>query len=98
MKLFTVGVTMSHLPFHKMLIVFSISPVATPRPTIFFKNFEASIFMGVIMKLPLTAAILSLEMTFDYNVVIDSDIALVLIEYFSNQYFSIKKNYVNKAE
>ncbi len=54
--------------------------------------------MGVIMKLPLTAVILSLETTFDYNVVIASGISIVLVEYFSNYFFNIKKNYVNKAD
>jgi len=64
----------------------------------YFAAIGASIFMGVIMKLPLTAVILSLETTFDYNVVIASGISLVLVEYFSSYYFTIKKNYVNKAD
>jgi CIC family chloride channel protein len=64
----------------------------------YFAAIGASIFMGVIMKLPLTAVILSLETTFDYNVVIASGISVVLVEYFSNYYFTIKKNYVNKAD
>jgi len=64
----------------------------------YFAAIGASIFMGVIMKLPLTAVILSLETTFDYNVVIASGVSVVLVEYFSNIYFTIKKNYVNKAD
>jgi CIC family chloride channel protein len=69
-----------------------------PVESFYFAAIGASIFMGVIMKLPLTAVILSLETTFDYNVVIASGIGVVLIEYFSNYYFSIKKDYVNKAD
>jgi len=64
----------------------------------YFAAIGASIFMGVIMKLPLTAVILSLETTLDYNVVIASGISVVLVEYFSNYFFTIKKNYVNKAD
>ena len=64
----------------------------------YFAAIGASIFMGVIMKLPLTAVVLSLETTFDYNVVIASGISVVLVEYFSNIVFTIKKNYVNKAD
>ncbi len=69
-----------------------------PVEPFYFAAIGASVFMGVIMKLPLTAVILSLETTFDYNVVIASGISVVLIEYFSNYYFSIKKEYVNKAD
>jgi CIC family chloride channel protein len=64
----------------------------------YFAAIGASVFMGVIMKLPLTAIILSMETTLDYNVVIAVGISVVLVEYFSNLYFTIKKNYVNKAD
>ena len=69
-----------------------------PVEPFYFAAIGASVFMGVIMKLPLTAVILSLETTFDYNVVIASGISVVLIEYFSNYYFNIRKEYVNKAD
>ena len=69
-----------------------------PVEPFYFAAIGASIFMGVIMKLPLTAVVLSLETTFDYNVVIASGISVVLVEYFSNICFTIKKNYVNKAD
>ncbi len=69
-----------------------------PIEPFYFAAIGASIFMGVIMKLPLTAVVLSLETTFDYNVVIASGISVVLVEYFSNIFFTIKKNYVNKAD
>ena len=69
-----------------------------PVEPFYFAAIGASIFMGVIMKLPLTAVILSLETTFDYNIVIASGISVVLVEYFSRFYFIIKKDYVNKAD
>jgi len=64
----------------------------------YFAAIGASVFMGVLMKLPLTAVILSLETTFDYNVVIATGICVVLVNYLSNLYFDIKKNYATKAD
>ena len=64
----------------------------------YFAAIGSSIFMGVIMKLPLTAVVLSLETTFDYNIVIASGISVVLVEYFSNYFFTIQKNYINRAD
>ena len=47
----------------------------------YFAAVGASVFMGVIMKLPLTAVVLALETTFDYNVVIATGVTVVLAEY-----------------
>ena len=69
-----------------------------PVEPFYFAAIGASVFMGVIMKLPLTAVILAIETTFDYNVVIATGISVVLVEYFSNLYFDIKKKYVTKAD
>ena len=64
----------------------------------YFAAIGAAVFMGVIMKLPLTALVLSMETTFDYNVVIATGISVVLVAYFSNLHFKIRKSYVNKAK
>lgn len=69
-----------------------------PVEPFYFAAIGASVFMGVIMKLPLTAVVLAIETTFDYNVVIATGISVVLVEYFSNLYFDIKKKYVTKAD
>ena len=69
-----------------------------PIEPFYFAAIGASVFMGVIMKLPLTALVLSVETTFDYNVVVATGVSVVLVEYFSNLYFDIKKKYVTKAE
>jgi len=69
-----------------------------PVEAFYFAAIGAAVFMGVIMKLPLTALVLALETTFDYNVVIATGISVVLVEYFSNLYFNIRKSYVNKAD
>jgi len=71
--------------------VFTVEPF-------YFAAIGASVFMGVIMKLPLTAVILSIETSFDYNIVIATGVSVVMVEYFSNLYFHIKKDYVNKAD
>ena len=62
----------------------------------YFAAIGASVFMGVIMKLPLTAVILAIETTFDYNVVVATAISVVLVEYFSSLYFNIRKMYASK--
>ncbi len=64
-----------------------------PVEPFYFAAIGASVFMGVIMKLPLAA-----ETTFDYNVIVATGVSVVLVEYFSNLYFDIKKRYVTKAE
>jgi len=63
----------------------------------YFAAIGAAVFMGVIMKLPLTAVILAMETTFDYNVVIATGISVVLVDYLTSLYFDIRKNYVTKA-
>jgi len=64
----------------------------------YFAAVGASVFMGVIMKLPLTAAVLALETTFDYNVVIGTGVSVVLVEYFSQLYFNIQRRNVTRIE
>jgi len=71
---------------------------AFPVEAFYFAAIGASVFMGVVMKLPLTALVLAMETTFDYNVVIATGIAVVLVSYFSNFYFKIRKKNVNRAK
>lgn len=69
-----------------------------PFEPFFFAAVGAAVFMGVIMKLPLTALVLALEITFDYNVMVATGVSVVLVSYFSSFYFKIKKGYVTKAD
>jgi len=71
---------------------------AFPVEAFYFAAIGAAVFMGVIMKLPLTALVLSMETTFDYNVVIATGISVVLVAYFSSFHFTIRKSYVNKPK
>jgi CIC family chloride channel protein len=64
----------------------------------YFAAIGASVFMGVIMKLPLTAVVLAVETTFDYNVVVATGVSVVLVEYLSSLYFDIRKKYVTRAD
>ena len=64
----------------------------------YFAAVGAAVFMGVIMKLPLTATILALETTFDYNVLIATGVSVVLVEYFSQMYFNIQRRNVTKVD
>jgi CIC family chloride channel protein len=69
-----------------------------PLEPFFFAAVGAAVFMGVLMKLPLTAVVLALETTFDYNVMVATGVSVVLVSYFSNLYFDIRKKYVTKAD
>ncbi|RUM68340.1 MAG: chloride channel protein [Sulfurovum sp.] len=71
---------------------------AFPVEAFYFAAIGAAVFMGVIMKLPLTALVLSMETTFDYNVVIATGISVVLVAYFSSFHFTIRQSYVNKPK
>jgi len=68
-----------------------------PVEPFYFAAIGAAVFMGVLMKLPLTAVILAMETTFDYNVVIATGISVVLVEYLSNIYFDIRRRNVTKT-
>ncbi len=68
-----------------------------PLEPFYFAAIGAAVFMGVLMKLPLTAVILAMETTFDYNVVIATGISVVLVEYLSNLYFHIQRRNATKA-
>ncbi|MCK4442669.1 MAG: chloride channel protein, partial [Sulfurovaceae bacterium] len=69
-----------------------------PIEPFYFAAVGASVFMGVIMKLPLTAVILSMETTFDYNVMVATGITVILVSYLSNLYFDIRKRYITRAD
>jgi CIC family chloride channel protein len=69
-----------------------------PLEPFFFAAVGAAVFMGVIMKLPLTAVILALETTFDYNVMAATAVSVVLVSYLSHFYFDIQRKYVTKAD
>ncbi len=69
-----------------------------PLEPFFFAAVGAAVFMGVIMKLPLTAVVLALETTFDYNVMAATAVSVVLVSYLSSFYFDIQKKYVTKAD
>jgi len=64
----------------------------------YFAAIGASVFMGVLMKLPLTAVVLAMETTFDYNVVVATGVSVILVSYFSNLYFDIRKKYITRAD
>jgi len=64
----------------------------------YFAAIGAAVFMGVIMKLPLTAVVLSLETTFDYNVVVATGVIVVLVSYISSLKFNIRRKYIDRAD
>jgi len=57
----------------------------------YFAAIGAAAFMGVNMKLPLTAIVLALEVTYDYNVIIPTGITTIITSYLVSINFKIKK-------
>jgi CIC family chloride channel protein len=57
----------------------------------YFAAIGASVFMGVLMKLPFTSIVLALEITNDYNVVIATGMSVAIISYLTRLNFNIKK-------
>jgi CIC family chloride channel protein len=57
----------------------------------YFAAIGAAVFMGVNMKLPLTAVVLALEMTYDYNVIIPTGISVVIVSYLASLKFELHK-------
>lgn len=63
-----------------------------------FAAIGASVFVGVVMRLPLTALVLSLEVTYDYNVITATAITLVFTGYLADMKFNIKKLKANEID
>jgi len=57
----------------------------------YFAAIGAAVFMGVNMKLPLTAVVLALETTYDYNVIIPTGISVVIVTYLAGLKFDLHK-------
>ncbi len=57
----------------------------------YFAAIGAAIFMGVLMRLPLTAIVLALETTYDYNVIVPTGLGVAIITYLTTLNFDIKK-------
>ncbi len=57
----------------------------------YFAAIGAAVFMGVNMKLPLTAVVLALEITYDYNVIVPTAIIVVIVGYLVSLNFTIHK-------
>ncbi|NPA55834.1 MAG: chloride channel protein [Epsilonproteobacteria bacterium] len=57
----------------------------------YFAAIGASVFVGVNMKLPLTAIVMALEITYDYNVIVPTGFSVAIISYIVSLNFDIKK-------
>ena len=62
----------------------------------YFAAIGASAFMGVVMDLPLTAVVLALEITYDYNVVISVGIVVSLVSFLLPSKLRSKDNFIRK--
>ena len=81
----------SYAELLNLLLSFHLQPF-------FFAAIGAAVFMGVIMKLPLTAVILALETSFDYSVVISTGVVVVIVSYLVELNFTINPKDVTRAK
>jgi CIC family chloride channel protein len=63
----------------------------------YFAAIGAAVFMGVLMRLPLTAVVLALETTYDYNVIIPTGLGVVLVTYLATRHFRLHKLHFRKT-
>jgi len=64
----------------------------------YFAAIGAAVFVGVVMKIPFTAVVLSLETTYDYNVVISVGIAVSIVGFMTNSVFELQKGILKRRE
>ena len=64
----------------------------------YFAAIGAAVFVGVVMKIPFTAVVLSLETTYDYNVVISVGIAVSVVGFMTNSVFELQKGILKRRE
>ena len=57
----------------------------------YFAAIGAALFMGVNMKLPLTALVVSLEITYDYNVIVPTGILYIVVNFLVGINFNLHK-------
>ncbi len=56
-----------------------------------FAAIGAGVFMGVVMRLPLTAVVLALEITYDYNIIVPTAVIVVITGYLMDRLVHIEK-------
>lgn len=56
-----------------------------------FAAIGAGVFMGVVMRLPLTAVVLALEITYDYNIIVPTAVIVVITGYLMDRIVHIEK-------
>lgn len=63
----------------------------------YFAAVGAAVFVGVVMKIPFTAVVLALEITYDYNVIIPTGLIVSLIGLLASSLFELKKAMLKKG-
>jgi len=77
--------------FFNMLFSLKVEPF-------YFAAIGAAVFMGVNMKLPLTALVVSLEITYDYNVIVPTGIIFIIVSFLVSLNFEIHKMIFKEKE
>ncbi|WP_456342632.1 chloride channel protein [Thermovibrio sp.] len=64
----------------------------------YFAAVGAAVFVGVVMKIPFTAVVLALEITYDYNVIVPTGLIVSTVGLMASAAFEIKKAMLRRKE
>ncbi|WP_457677821.1 chloride channel protein [Thermovibrio sp.] len=62
----------------------------------YFAAIGAAVFVGVVMKIPFTAVVLALEMTYDYNVVVPTGLIVSVVGLMASIAFELRKGFLRR--
>ena len=66
------------------LLEFAVEPF-------YFAAIGAAVFVGVVMRIPFTAVVLALEITYDYNVVVPTGLIVAFVGFLASAAFGLRK-------
>ena len=63
----------------------------------YFAAIGAATFVGTVMKIPFTAVVLALELTYDYNVVVPTGFVVSVVGFLASLSFDLRKGFLKKS-
>jgi len=64
----------------------------------YFAAIGAAVFVGVVMKIPFTAVVLALEITYDYNVVVPTGLIVASVGFLTSLVFHLRKAMLRRGK
>ncbi|WP_456455902.1 chloride channel protein [Thermovibrio sp.] len=63
----------------------------------YFAAIGAATFVGTVMRIPFTAVVLALELTYDYNVVVPTGFVVSVVGFLASLSFDLKKGFLKRS-